>query len=362
MKVLIVHPGANFSVADVYRGVAKGLKENGCDVGEFNLDDRLEFYARSHLEMDDGTFRKALGDQAAMEMAANGIEVALYEWWPDVVIIVSGFFVPPKLWGVLARRPHHVVYWCTESPYEDDRQGRAGRYADTVILNDPTNLDSYRREINPRTYYLPHSYDPAIHFPRDPDPDLLCDFAFVGTGFPSRVEWLERVDWTGIDAKLGGNWQIVEGGDPWWKRWFTGRTPSPLLPLLIHPQGVCMDNADTARLYASTKASVNLYRKEHSEGAHAEGWAMGPREVELAACGTFFFREPRGEGDQVLPMMPTLPEPEQFGDELRWWLAHDDLRVEATAHARHAIKDRTFKNTTARLLEYIESAGRKIAA
>lgn len=349
MRVLVVHPGVDFSVSDVYKGITKGLRQCGCDVAELNLSDRLEFYGRAHIKGDNGRYRKAFNEEAAVAMAAKGIEAALYEWWPDIVVVVSGFFIPPSMWGVFARRPHHVVYWCTESPYEDDRQGRGARYADTVVLNDPTNLDKFRAEVNERTFYVPHSYDPDIHYPASAGSVPDADFTFVGTGFPSRIEWLERVDWTGIDARIGGSWHQVEDD-------------SPILPLLMHQRGLCVDNADTASLYRSTKVSLNLYRKEHSEGAHADGWAMGPREVELAACGTFFFRDPRGEGDELFPHLPTVSTPEAFSSELRWWLDHDDERRAAADTARAAVADRTFHNSARRLLKFVETAGPKIAA
>ncbi len=349
MKVLVVHPGVHFSVADVYNGLIKGLRACGCDVATLNLDDRIEFYTRARVQQDDGELRDAFTTETAFEMAAQGVEVACYEYWPDVVIIVSGFYIPPKLWGVLARRPHHVVYWCTESPYEDDRQGRPARYADTVVLNDPTNLEQFRAEVNVNTHYFPHSYDPDIHRPGRVRTADRSDFVFVGTGFPSRIDWLEQVDWTGINARIAGNWNLVD-------------SDSPLAPLLTHERGQCIDNVDAVKLYRASKASLNLYRKEHSDDAHADGWAMGPREVELAACGTFFFREPRGEGDALFPMLPTITSPDEFGDDLRWWLTHKTKRTEAANAARAAIVDRTFTNTAARLLRLVESAGRKIAA
>jgi glycosyltransferase involved in cell wall biosynthesis len=349
VKVLVVHPGVDWSVADVHNGLVKGLRACGCEVSELNLSDRLEFYGRARIKGDNGRYRQAFNEEAAISMATLGIEAALYRQWPDVVILVSGFFVAPYLWGVLARRPHHVVYWCTESPYEDDRQGRGARYADTVILNDPTNLDKFRAEINERTFYLPHSYDPDIHHPPTEPIDDPHDFAFVGTGFPSRVEWLERVDWSGVDAALAGNWNLLEDD-------------SPLLPLLLHNRSYCLDNDLTADLYRRSKVSLNLYRQEHSEGANADGWAMGPREVELAACGTFFFRDARGEGDELFPHLPTITTPEAFSAELRWWLDHDAERVAAAETARSAVADRTFHNSARRLLKFVESAGVKIAA
>lgn len=342
MRALVVHPGPSFSVADVYNGVVKGLRQNGLTVVTLNLNDRLDFYHGAYMERE-GEYVKAFEREAAYMMAAQGIEVACYETWPDIVVIMSGWFVPPYIWGVLAKRPHHVVYWCTESPYEDDRQSRPARYADTVILNDPANLDWYRDEINPRTYYLPHSYDPDVHHVGPPDPELACDFGFVGTGFPSRVEFLEQVDWSGIDVKLGGNWQMTDDD-------------SLLRSFVAHDLSQCMDNTTAADLYRSAKVSANLYRKEHSEGGDADGWAMGPREVELAACGTFFLREPRPEGDELLWMLPTFSEPEEFGDLVRYYLGNFGERMNRAHLAREAVANRTFKNTTAELLRIVDRA------
>jgi len=341
MKVLVVHPGPHFSVSDVYRGVVKGLEQNGCTVATLNLDDRLEFYSHAMIERD-GEYRHALEGNASFEMAAQGVEVACYEFWPDVVVVISGWFIPPRVWAVLAKRPHHVVYWCTESPYEDDRQAQPSRYVDTVILNDPVNLDVFREHINPHTYYLPHSYDPDVHYPGPADPDLGCDFGFTGTGFPSRIEFLEQVEWRDTTVRLGGNWQMLS-------------PESPLAPFLVHDRDQCMPNTVTADLYRSATIGANLYRKEHSENGDADGWAMGPREVELAACGAFFLREPRGEGDVLFPMLPTFTTPDEFTDLYHYYLAHPDERHSAAQAATAAIEDRTFKHTTAELLRLVTS-------
>jgi spore maturation protein CgeB len=136
----------------------------------------------------------------------------------------------------------------------------------------------------------------------------------------------------------------------------------PVLYTYLHRLGECMDNVTTANVYRSTKASLNLYRKEHSDEGHAHGWAMGPREVELAACGTFFFREARGEGDDLFPSHPIVHSPEDFADQLRWWLNHDKQRNAAVQQALAAVADRTFTNTAARLLRVLEATPRKIAA
>jgi spore maturation protein CgeB len=340
VRALVVHPGPAFSVSDVYRGIVRGLRANGVTVGEVNLGDRLTLFEGAHLERNPGEFTHALSRDDAVKLTANTLKADCYDMWPDLVIVVSGFFITAEVWGALNFKPHHTVFWGTESPYEDAQQGQAARYVDTVILNDPTNLDSYRADINERTYYLPHSYDPEIHHPGPPEPVLASDFCFVGTGFPSRVEFFEKVDWSGLTVRMAGNWQVDDD--------------CPLRPYIMSVPGDCLDNEDTVRLYRSAKVNANLYRKEVNEGGTAEGWAIGPREVELAATESFFLREPRPEGDALFPMMPTFTTPVEFSDALRWWLAHPDERASAAARARAAIADRTFTNTAAELLRLVD--------
>jgi hypothetical protein len=123
-----------------------------------------------------------------------------------------------------------------------------------------------------------------------------------------------------------------------------------------------MSNITTSDLYRSSKVSANLYRKEHSEGGHADGWAMGPREVELAACETFFMREPRAEGDALFPMLPTFTESDEFEEKLRWWLVHPEAASDVARLARVAIEDRTFTRTASRLLRIVERSEKRVAA
>lgn len=338
MRVLVTHPGPHFSVADVHSGLVSGLRANDCEVVDFNLDRRLDFYVNAQLEID-GEMKKAFDYESACALAAKGVEAACYEFWPDVVVIVSGFFLPPDLYNLMRARHHHVVLWLTECPYEDDRQLHQVGHADTVIVNDPTNLERFR-EVNPRTFYIGHGYDPTIHHTFGYKTSLASDFCFVGTGYQSRIEFFEKVDWAGLRVQFAGNWLQVE-------------EDSPLAPLLMHERGQCVGNADAADLYRAAKVSANVYRKEAETDALAHGWAMGPREVELAACETFFLREPRGEGDDLLWMLPTFTEPGEFGDLVRWYLNHPDDRKQRAAKAAEAIAGRTFKANAANLLRLI---------
>jgi spore maturation protein CgeB len=332
----MIEPGVNFSVMDVHTGLCSGLEQNGVQVQSFNLADRLNFYCEVELDVR-GEYRKALGHEDAVRMASQGIRAACWDMLPDVVVIMSSFFMPPDLLVNLRERGRHVVLWFTESPYEDERQIKQARFADTVIVNDPTNLEAFRRE-NPRTFYLPHCYNPAVHRPDGPK-GPASDFCFVGTGYPSRVEFLEHCRLPEASL-LGGHWRSVTD-------------ESPLFRYLLDDPFTSIDNTDATALYRSAKTSANLYRKEAMSDDLVDGWAMGPREVELAATGTFFLREPRGEGDDVLGMLPTFDTPDEFSDRLGWWLGHDGERIEAARMARAAVSDRTFVANAAGLLRLI---------
>lgn len=332
MRILVVEPGPHFSVADVCNGWVTGLRNQGCQVEVFNLSDRLGFFEQANkaIGIDDPDGHKAA------DQAAEGLRATCYDFWPDLVLIVSSFFVPPWTYKVIRSRGHKVAVLFTESPYEDDSQLPIASHADIALLNDPTNLERFR-EVNPQTHYVPHAYDPARHKPRPPKSEHASDFCFVGTGYPSRAEFLESVDWTGIDLALGGNWSKLAD-------------ESPLRKFVAHDIEHCLDNEQTAELYAATKASVNLYRTEAQRPTLSTGWAMGPREVELAACGTFFLRDPRPESDQLFPMLPTFDSPGDFAEQLRWWLAHDMERNQAARLARAAVADRTFDHNARFLL------------
>lgn len=333
MKVLLVHPGLDFSVADVYAGWAEGLRDAGALVRTLDLSARLTFYGSA-----------IIGDQPlptdrATQLAAEGILATAWRCQPDVVVIVSGFFVPTDVLDALRRGGTKVVLLHTESPYEDDAQFARAVHADLNVLNDPTNLEVFQRHC--RAYYQPHAYRPTLHHPRPADPQLRADVTFVGTGFPSRVELLEQIDWDDVELTLAGQWNGLD-------------EDSPLRKRVVHDFEDCCPPELTARLYASAGMSFNLYRREANRPELSAGWAMGPREVELAASGVFFAREHRGEGDELLPMLPVFTTAGELADIVRWSIGNPDPRKEAAAQARAAVADRTFTRSAARLLRELE--------
>jgi spore maturation protein CgeB len=226
----------------------------------------------------------------------------------------------------------------TESPYEDERQIQRAAHCDLNLVNDPTNLDRFQDVA--RSVYAPHAYRPALHHPGPPTDTLASDFAFVGTGYPSRIGFLQAMNLDGLDVLLAGNWQGLADD-------------SPLRKFVAHDVDECLDNEDTADVYRSMRVGLNLYRREAEAADQSAGWSMGPREVEMAACGGFFLRDPRPESDRVLSMLPTVTGPGDAAEQLHYWLDRPAERQRLAAKAREAVSGRTFENHAASLLRLI---------
>jgi hypothetical protein len=335
MRALVVNPGPNFSVADVARGWARGLADLGVQVRTFELDKLLDYFAYAYTDRN-GDIVKAHTETEAIQLAAGQIKAACYDWWPDLVLVVSGFFMYPQLIDIMRDRHRHVVLLCTESPYEDEAQLQKAAWYDGVVLNDPTNLDAFSEVCDGPALYAPHAYDPAVHY-RAPA-KRHADVSWIGTCYPSRARFLEQVDWSGLDVSFGGNFKDA---------------PESLLRFVGHEPEECVDNDVTAEVYRGSLASFNIYRAETNGqlSDSADGWAIGPREVEMARCGLWFARQSRPESDEVFPMLPTFSDPQELGDQLRWAIANPEARMMAVERAFAAVEDRTFPNNARALLQ-----------
>jgi spore maturation protein CgeB len=341
VRWLVGHPGPHFSVHDVYEGWIEGLRDNGQQVFTFNLGDRLTAHDASLVEAGPDTgdghkiVRKQYTREQAIQLAAHSILETAMLCWPQIIILVSAFFTPPYLLDVLRGRGMKIVLVHTECPYQDDEQLERAAHADINLINDPVSLSRYQALGVPAAY-MPHAYRPAVHYPAPAGTVPDWDLSFVGTGFDSRMRFFNAMDLSGLKVKIAGPWQ----------------NPADWADF---DHDDCIDNADTAAIYRASRAGINFYRREGEKSWDGHGVAMGPREVEMAACGLFFLRDPRPESDETFPMLPSYGSPEEASELLRWWLGHDGRRREAARQARAVVSDRTFTNHARKLLAMLDN-------
>jgi spore maturation protein CgeB len=371
-RILIVHPGPDFSVADVYRGWQKALTKLGHTVMTYNTNDRLTFYG--HLRIADAgqpacehgnlPTHKALDNDGIIQLGMDGLYADLNKFWPDVVLFVSAFYMSPAMLQFIRTRRHKIVMLHTESPYEDSAQMERGQFADLNLLNDPVNLEAWR-ELEVPAAYMPHAYDPDVHYPNWRPDRYESDFTFVGTIFKSRAEFFSKMDFTGVDVALGGaGWDLAMAQYPELVTTVMDREAGHrLVDYVGHGLDCCVTNDETARVYRSARCGINFYRRESEDAHTGEGWAMGPREVEMAACGLFFLRDPRPESDEVFGaesgtiLLPAFHSPGEASELLRWWLDHPNMREMRTQQAYERIAARTFDNNARAALNLMEEAG-----
>ncbi len=277
MRVHIVSPRINWSLSDVYDGLRYGLTANGA--------------------------------QVVPEMSGA-----------DVIIVVNGNLHDPETireWRAIA--PVYVL--CTESPYDCYQEIERIAVADGGWTHERESVETLRAA-NPNVAYLQHAWHPERHTVSAPDASVPAhDVVFVGSGFAERVEWFNRIDWTGIDLGLYGLWFSVGLEDH--------------LETRCVRQGVTQ-NAQTVALYRRAKMGLNLYRtrsgaKFGEPKREVRGYSLNPRAYELAACGVFHLSTYRSDvaavfGDLVPIIGGTRDTAKADERIIRAWLGRDTER------------------------------------
>src|ERR1700722_4959207 len=127
-KILVVQPGPDFSVADVHNGWVKALRKLGHQIMVYNTNERITFYGRALMETPGSApcehcgrpdVHRALPEgQMISQMATKGLLETCYEFWPDVVFFVSGFYQTGQQLDLIRSRGLKLVMLNTHSPYQ----------------------------------------------------------------------------------------------------------------------------------------------------------------------------------------------------------------------------------------------------
>jgi hypothetical protein len=322
MRLLTVHPGASFSTADVYNGMTKALKRAGHDVQEYRLDARVEEMSL-YLKWQEARRRRLTGERTpggimpqVVRMASMTLLEAALTVNPHWIILFSGQFLHPDTLRLLYRMGANTALLLTESPYDDAKQARITPFAKVVFTNERASVNLMRRWWEQTQgaplwermgaqdiHYLPHAYDPELHYADQRIADIGTahhDVVFVGSGFIERQEILSAVDWDGLGVDFGlyGVWPYMGSRSRLRKYWRAGT----------------VDNATTAALYRNAKLGLNLYRQSVGSSRNATrlkgAESLNPRALELAATGTPHVSDYRPEVGEVFgDLVPTFTEP-----------------------------------------------------
>jgi spore maturation protein CgeB len=332
MKILLIHPGAHHSTADVEAGLRYGLEYAGVEIVQFRLDNRIPASQRflhtqwRRARKTNPAIEKPTWADVVYQAGMPVIERALRNQ-VDVVLVVSAMLLHPDIIILLKRAGFLVAAVFTESPYDLTQELAIAKLVDCCWTNERSCLGAFQA-VNPHAGYLPAAWHLLRHTPTAGSemPDVPShDVVFVGSGFPSRIDWLSKVDWTGIDFGLYGTWQDVP-------------SRHALRPF-IH-QGA-IENTAAIALYRHARITLNLYRGgvvlSSTKTLSAPGESLNPRAYELAASGIFHLSEWRAEVPDVFGnLVPMFKTPQDASALIRLWLQRDQDRV-AMASALPAV-------------------------
>jgi spore maturation protein CgeB len=323
LRILVIHPGASWSTADVFDGLTYGLQQHGVTVIPYRLDTRIELSHRvlhAHWRkkrQQDAALPKPNQADIAYHAGADALAMALREQ-VDVVLVVSAMLLHPDVIVLMKRAGLRVTVLFTESPYDHEHELKVAALVDGCWTNERSMVAAFR-QVNACAGYLPHGWHPSKHAP-GPQPEdaqvAAHDVVFVGSGFPERIQFFNHVDWTGIDLGLYGSWSTREL-EPW-----------------LHPciKGTVVANTTAAALYRRAKIGLNLYRSRNGRRLKVHGESLSPRAYELAACGAFSISDYRAEVPEVFgAAVPTFTTPAEAGQVIRQWLADDAGRATVAA-------------------------------
>jgi spore maturation protein CgeB len=343
MRAYVIAPGVQFSTYDVYTGVCAGLRANGVEVVEGNLDHLLRYHAgATQLMREAGMFKPDAYINIAQMAGPAIVQHAIAEE-PDAVICISGhnfhYSSAKTLTKVGRALGFRTAMYATETPYFGAFEPTMAQAYDHIFTMERTGARYFPD--HPSVHYLPHAYNPDVHTPGDAEPELACDALFIGTWFNERKALFSGVDWTGIDVQR-------RGYDP-------DAEQSPDAQDII-------PNPLAVRLYRSAKININHHRTtmQHGSGLHiaaGDAESLGPRAYELAACRAFQISDDsREELDDVLKgTVPTYRAGDSASLEriVRHYLKRPERR-EHLADAQHqAVQGQSWTERARQLLEVL---------
>lgn len=199
------------------------------------------------------------------ELLAHYFHQKINEFKPDVIMLISAFFMPQSLYDVLKNLPKkpYVIGWSGDAFNQDVA-------AKVQILNKLYCTDSFFVDLARSTYrwenveYLPLAYNPKIFFPSNTPEEQRKETLFIGSPAPDRVEILKSIQTP-----------ITLIGSAWKKH--------PLALHTIVPKNIALDQI--VPLYQSCRAVLNM-----KQGANVKN-GLNMRSFEATACGALMIHD-----------------------------------------------------------------------
>lgn len=351
------------STLDVFLGCGDALKLLGHEVYPYQLKQRIRFYRESAKHFLEGTGNKISMD-SIYTAACQGLITDVAHLWPDLIIYVTGQYIPPWVPALIRERFKGIkqAVWYTESPYMIAHEIQRAPLYDYVFTCDKVCEPIYKR-FNPNSYYLPTAYNSNykwdIELRRWEKIIYTPDLFFVGSEVPGRLDFLkELVSYIKgkVDFKLFGAFPTIEDGR------------CPELESFFVP--ITLNKEEVAKYYRGAKIVLNQFRKNESKrilnnprtGKYVvqgiEPYSISPRVYETLAAGGFLLTNRRPELDELFPNEEkgaiVFKDAEDCAEKIFYYLGHDEERLRIARKGHEKMKGNSYEDRATKLLKIVE--------
>lgn len=334
MKVLVVSSPHTASTRDVWRKLCVGLEANGVEVKPFDLMPRISFFEQMTNLMHKKKLEMPVGWNPAT-LAYEAVLGAALSFDCELAIVVSPQYFPDGITDLFRKVGIKTAAYCTECPYEDEiHMPVVAATFDYTLVSDLHSVGLFQSFCE-NVIYVPHSFEPSLHYPPEDEDAREDNAVFVGTGYQSRVKFIADVEWPVPLDIHGGYWKLPKKARN--IRVHNGKLPrlEQMLSREVGLIGMGVDTEkkrlayqivapeETANIYRRAGASFSLHRVLKYFGSadtiiDGEAYSLGPRNWELAACRTFQTSDFRQElADVFGDTVPLYETPRELGNVLR---------------------------------------------
>jgi len=257
---------------------------------------------------------------------------------PDLMLVMNGIFIlKPDILEQIRAMGVRTAAWFADDPYFPHLTIPLVRHFDHVFTHEAGIVDYYR-SLGANAHYLPFAAPLARAFPQRPEFACWSDVCFIGTGFPNRIAFFDR-----LAPYLKPKKIFIAGA-----LWNQLRSYAELRHA-IRLEGVQVDEA--VNYYNGAKIVINLHRQpdQTSIPPGVSAMSVNPRTFEINACATLQLTDIRSDLASLYEpgsSIETYATPEECIEKIEYYLRHEEERLrvalggyEATRRA-HAYEHR----------------------
>jgi len=350
MRIFVAYPGHNISTYDVAVGWHQALKNLGHTMYHIDYEYNVPFYGEvlNYWKAKNPDWQPTFWD--SIWLSSQDLVCKVLEHMPiDFVLVITGLLVHPRAFELLRKLGIPTVLLFTESPYNDHIADHLLRVADIAFTNDQNSVEVFRA-MNPNSFYMPHSYNPANHKPGNGEADEkhTHDIFFMGSLYDERRALFEEL--LHMDA-AGARFDIYVTRMETTGEFYYYHLERPETE---YEGG--MPNSETVKHYQGSKIVLSPNRTTADYFAktriESPAWSLGPRVYEVAACGTFQLTDAsRPELWEVFgDVVPVYRDAEGLATLIRHYMKYEDERKELAEKARRKVQPCTFENRAQQIL------------